>query len=79
MKVRLETLLSKKEKGYIKVWQDDVLLIEQDNWQTLPKDILYFLQGTKGMYNSIEFGITAGSVDNPMVVYVDDIKVQLVN
>jgi hypothetical protein len=78
VKIRFETKLSQKKKGYVKVWQDDHLIIEQNDWQTLPKDILYFQQGTKGMYSQIEFGVTANSSDNPMTVYVDDIDVRLV-
>jgi Polysaccharide lyase len=77
--VRLETRLSKKKKGYVKVWQDGTLILEQYNWKTLPTDILYFQQGTKGMYSQIEFGITANTKDNPMIVYVDDITVKTIN
>lgn len=73
--VEMETLLSQKEKGYVKVWQDGVLILEQYNWQTLPRDILYFQQGTKGMYSSIEFGITANTHDNDIVLFVDDVQV----
>lgn len=75
--VRFETLLSQKDKGYVKVFQDGVLVIEGYNTATLPKDILYFQQGTKGMYTSIEFGVTANSADSPMTVYVDDIAVSI--
>jgi len=77
--IRMETLLSQKKEGYVQVWQDDQLILEQYNWQTLPKDILYFNLGTKGMYNQIEFGVTANSRDNPMTVYVDDIEVRIAN
>lgn len=73
--IRFETKLSKKKRGYVKVWQDGILILEQDKWKTLPKDILYVNQGTKGMYSQIEFGVTANSKDNPMTVYVDDIDV----
>ncbi len=73
--IRFETKLSQKKKGYVKVWQDDVLIIDQNNWKTLPKDVLYFQQGTKGMYSSIEFGITANTHDSDMEVWVDDIQI----
>ena len=78
VKVTFETLLSQKKEGYVKIWQDDVLLIEQYEWNTLPKDILYFQQGTRGGYSSVEFGLTANTQDNPMTLYVDDITIQLV-
>jgi len=79
-KIRFETLLHQKEKGYVKVWQNDTLIIEQQNWNTLPKDILYSQQGTKGMYTSIEFGITAnGQSGNSLNVYADDISVKVLN
>jgi hypothetical protein len=73
--LKFETKLHKKEKGYVRIWQNDVLIISQDNWNTLPHDLLYFQQGTKGMYSSIEFGITANSRDNTLVMYVDDAKI----
>lgn len=73
--VRFETKLERKEKGFVKVYQDNVEVINKDNWQTLPKDILYANQGTKGMYNQIEFGITANSDDNAHVMYLDDVSV----
>lgn len=75
VKLRFETLLSKKKKGNVRVYQNDVLIISQDNWKTLPTDFLYFQQGTKGMYNSVEFGITANSKDNASKVYIDDVNV----
>ena len=78
VKIRFETLLSKRKKGYVKVWQDDVLIIEKHNWKTLPKDILYFVQGSKGGYDGVEFGITANTKDNAMTVYVDDLKIGVI-
>lgn len=72
--IRFVTLLSKKKKGYVKIYQDDRLIIEQQNWKTLPTDFLYFQQGTKGMYSSIEFGITANSSSNSVDLYLDDIN-----
>ncbi|MBN2728805.1 MAG: heparin lyase I family protein [Bacteroidales bacterium] len=73
--VCFEVKLSQRKKGYVKVWQNDQLIIEQDEWQTLPKDILYFQQGTKGIYTNIEFGVTAAAQDNNAVLFVDDIQV----
>ncbi|MDD3741624.1 MAG: heparin lyase I family protein [Bacteroidales bacterium] len=73
-----ELKLSQKDEGYVKLWQDGVLIINQDNWQTLPVDILYFQQGTKGMYTSIEFGNTANSTEYPMLVYVDDVEIKVI-
>ncbi len=75
VKLRFETLLSKKKKGNVKVYQNDVLIISQDHWETLPTDFLYFQQGTKGMYNSVEFGITANSKENNTKLYIDDVNV----
>lgn len=73
--VEMETLLSKKDNGYVKVWQNSTLILDQDNWQTLPRDLLYFQQGTKGEYDSVEFGITANSHDGNTEMWVDDIEV----
>jgi hypothetical protein len=73
-----EVKLSQKEKGYVKLWQNGQLIIDSKNNRTLPKDILYSLQGTKGMYSSIEIGITANSRDSDLVIYVDDVKFERV-
>lgn len=73
--IRFETKLSRKDEGYVRVLQDGVQILTAENWKTLPKDILYFNQGTKGMYSQIEFGLTANSDDNAHVMYVDDISV----
>lgn len=73
--VEFETKLERKDKGFVSVRQDGVEILRVDNWQTLPKDILYANQGTKGMYNQIEFGLTANSDDNAHVMYLDDVNV----
>lgn len=77
VKVTLEVKLSQKKKGYVKLYQNDTLIINQDKWRTLPRDILYFQQGTKGMYTSIEFGITANSFSNNAELYLDDVKCEV--
>ncbi|TND06964.1 MAG: hypothetical protein FD123_3428 [Bacteroidetes bacterium] len=78
VKLEMEIKLSQKKKGYVKVWQNDRLILDRGNWKTLPKDLLYFQQGTKGMYTSIEFGITANTRDNDMVLYLDDVDVKCI-
>lgn len=79
VQVELEVKLSQKKKGSVKVWQNGTLIIDQDKWRTLPKDFLYSQQGTKGMYSSIEFGITANTKDHNTVLYIDDISVKRVD
>lgn len=74
-----EVKLSQKNKGSVKVWQNGQIIINSDDERTLPKDFLYSLQGTKGMYSSVEIGITANSLDSDLILYVDDVKFELVN
>lgn len=74
-----EVKLSQKDKGSVKLWQNGQLIIDSKNNVTLPKDILYSLQGTKGMYSSIEIGITANSPDNDLTIWADDVKFEKVN
>lgn len=78
-KITLETHLSQKKKGWVRLYLDDQMIIEEKNTRTLPKDILYNLQGTKGMYSSIEIGITANSFSNAAVVYADDFSIEVIN
>jgi hypothetical protein len=77
--IKFETLLSQRKKGYVKVYQDDVLIIDQDNWKTLPTDFLYSTQGTQGRYSQLEFGITANPSKNDLTLYVDKISVNTLN
>lgn len=74
-----EVKLSKKKKGTIKLWQNGQLIIDSQKNKTLPTDILYFNQGTKGMYSSCEIGITANSQDNDLIIWIDDVKFEKVN
>lgn len=77
--ITMEVKLSQKKKGYVKIWQDNQLIIEGYDRKTLPKDFLYSQQGTKGMYQSIEFGVTANSSSTDVIMYMDDIEVKKVN
>lgn len=74
-----EVKLSRKKKGSVKLWQNGRLIIDSQGNTTLPKDILYFQQGTKGMYSSCEIGITANSRDNALRIWVDDVRFGKVN
>lgn len=74
-----EIKLSQKNKGSVRLWQNGKLIIDSKNNRTLPKDILYFQQGTKGMYSSCEIGITANSKENDLAIWIDDIKFEKIN
>lgn len=74
-----EVKLSNKNNGAVRLWQNGHLIIDSKNNRTLPKDLLYFQQGTKGMYSSCEIGITANSKDNDLTIWADDIKFEKIN
>jgi hypothetical protein len=71
-----EVKLSKKNKGTVKLWQNGILIINSSGNKTLPTDILYFQQGTKGMYSSCEIGITANSKEGNTNLWVDDFSIE---
>lgn len=73
--VVIEIELSQKKEGTIRVYQDNVLVIEANNIRTLPIDKLNIIQGSKGIYNSVQVGITANSPENNATLYVDDIDI----
>lgn len=73
-----EVKLSQKDKGTVKLWQDGELIVEAEGRRTLPEDLLYFQQGTKGMYSSVEFGITANPSADDLSLWVDDVKIERV-
>ena len=74
-----EVKLSQKNEGTVKLWQNGILIIDTKNNRTLPKDLLYSQQGTKGMYSSVEIGITANSKDNDLTIWVHDIIFKRIN
>lgn len=74
-----EVKLSQQNSGTVKVWQNGQLIIDSKNKTTLPTDILYFQQGTKGMYSSCELGITANSKDSDLILWIDDVRIEKVN
>ncbi len=77
--INMEVKLEQSKNGYIKLWQDSTKIIDAQNILTLPKDKLYFIQGTKGMYQSVQIGVTASSSDKDIIMYIDDIAVQVIN
>ena len=78
-KITLETLLSQKKKGWVKLYLNGQLIVEGTNKKTLPKDVLYNQQGTKGMYSSIEIGATANPSTNPVLIYADDFSIKVID
>ena len=76
VKLKLEFKLSQRKKGYIKIWQDDELILEHNNIITLAKDFIYVTQGTAGFLRQVEPGITANGSTGEVVMYVDDLKVR---
>lgn len=77
--VEMEVLLSQKKDGWIKIYQDSELLIHDTDVRTLPVDKLYHTQGTKGQYSQIEFGITANGTGADQILYLDDVKAEVIN
>ena len=79
VELKIELDLQQKKTGYIKLWQDNVQLINAENVQTLPTDKLYYIQGTKGMYQSIQIGITATTSNYDVTLFIDDIEIKKLN
>lgn len=77
--VIFEMKLSTRRKGYVKLWQNGTLLIDEADVITLPKDRLYITQGTHKSYANIEVGITANSTGHDVVMFVDDFSVWKLN
>lgn len=73
-----EITLSTKEDGAIRLYQNGQLIIEDTSTKTLPTDLLYFQQGTKGMYSSIELGLTANSTGKNVTLWIDDMQVEVI-
>lgn len=74
-----EAKLSQKKKGYIKLWQDGILLIDEKDIRLLGKDKLFALHGTTGSVDRLEVGATANGSGIDQVIYVDDVFVQKKN
>ena len=74
-----EVKLSQKKAGAVRLWQNGQIIINSTGNTTLPKDVLYFQQGTKGMYSSCEIGITANSQQSDATIWVDEFKIEKLN
>ena len=79
VEIRWLVHLSPKQEGSISVWQNQELIIQAENIQTLPKDQIYAIQGTRGVYNSVEVGITANADKGEKVLYLDDFLIRKLN
>jgi hypothetical protein len=79
VKITWELGLSQRKKGHVKVWQNDQLIIDRSKIKTLPTDILYSQQGTKGMYSSCEIGITANSSTASTTLWIDDFSALVID
>ena len=77
--IRWVVRLSQGKEGSISVWQDQELILQAENIQTLPKDQIYAIQGTRGVYNSVEVGITANADQGTKVLYLDDFLIRKLN
>lgn len=75
VKIEFECKLSPHKKGYVKLWQNDQLLIERAKIITLPSDILYVTQGTHRYYRNVEVGITANNSGSAVRMFLDDFHV----
>jgi len=69
----IELFMKRNKKGSVKIWQNDQLVIDQNGIRTMPKDKAVFLQGSKGIYNSIQVGITANSSEDDATLFIDDL------
>jgi len=75
VKIVFECKLSPHQKGYVKLWQDDQLLIDKDKIITLPSDLLYVTQGTHRYYRNVEVGITANNTGSSVSMFLDKFSV----
>mgnify|MGYP000645617454 CR=1 FL=1 len=73
--VEMEVLLSKRNNGYFKIWQDGDLILEHYKEASLPKDFIYVTQGTKGIMHQLEVGISANSSSDTATLYLDDLEI----
>ena len=74
-----ELVLSQEEQGEVRLCQDGQRIIERSGIRTLPRDLLYFQQGTKGMYSSCEIGITANSESSDCTLWVDNVRFERID
>lgn len=77
--LEVEMKLERPKKGYVKIWQDGVLLVQKEKIQTLCEDQITFTQGTRGVYHNLEVGITANGTGSDLILNIDDIIVQKIN
>lgn len=77
--ITFELKLETKKRGYVKLWQDGILIFDESSVATLPRDRLYITQGTHKSYSNIEVGITANSTGHDIVMFIDDFSIWKIN
>lgn len=73
--LELDVKLSQHRKGNVRMRLDGKEILHKDNVQTLPRDRVNLVWGTKGYFDRIQVGITAKNGTEDLVMYVDDVDI----
>lgn len=76
VKIQFEALLKQNKQGYVKLFQNDQLIVDKDKVQTSPKDFIYATQGTRGLLNRMQVGITASVSKDTVTMYIDELSIK---
>lgn len=78
VKLDVNLELHRKKKGSVEIRQNNQIIIQANDIRTMPTDFLYATQGTKGIYNSVEVGITATQKTGAVDLWVDEVSLEVI-
>jgi hypothetical protein len=73
--VHIDSLADARSRGYVKIWQDEVLVLEALSTETMPKAKLHLSEKGKNYFSKLSFGILSNGSGLPTTLFLDDLSV----
>mgnify|MGYP000915329201 CR=1 FL=1 len=73
--MHIDYLADARSRGYVKIWQDEVLVLEALSTETMPKAKLHLSEKGKNYFSKLSFGILSNGSGLPTTLFWDDFSV----
>ncbi len=68
-------LAESRSRGYVKVWQDDALVLEALSTETLPKVSFHLSDSGNNYFSRVSFGILSNASGTGAIIFWDDLRI----
>jgi hypothetical protein len=72
--VHIDYLADARSRGYVKIWQDEVLVLEALSTETMPKAKLHLSEKGKNYFSKLSFGILSNGSGLPTTLFLGRFK-----